>query len=75
MAKTKTVETQDAKAKTIETKATQTNRKEKRDTKIPSREAEKTTASFNLERKINKIKIPVPLVELAKKSDVQKTNC
>jgi hypothetical protein len=47
-------------------KETQTNRTEKRDTEIPSREAEKMIGSFNLERKINKIKILVPLVELAK---------
>jgi hypothetical protein len=49
-----------------ETKATQTNRTEKRDTEIPSREAEKTIGSFNLESEINKIKILVPLVELEK---------
>jgi hypothetical protein len=56
-AKTKTVETQTAKTKTAETKATQTNRPEKRETKIPTREAEKTIGSFNLENEINKIKI------------------
>jgi hypothetical protein len=65
-AKTKTFETQDTKTKMAETKATQTNRTEKRDIEIPSREAEKTIGSFNLEREINKIKILVPLVELAK---------
>jgi hypothetical protein len=70
--KVKTVETQDAKEKTIETKETQTNRIEKRDTKIPSREAERTIRSFNLERKINKIKILVPLVELEKNSMYRK---
>jgi hypothetical protein len=43
-----------------------TNRPEKRETKIPTREAEKTIGSFNLENEINKIKIIVPLVELAK---------
>jgi hypothetical protein len=66
MPKQKMIETQDAKTKTSETKATQTNRKEKRETKISNREAEKTIGSFNLEREINKIKILVPLVELAK---------
>jgi hypothetical protein len=65
-AKTKMVETQDAKMKMVETKATQTNRTEKRETEIPSREAEKTIGSFNLESEINKIKILVPLVELEK---------
>jgi hypothetical protein len=60
------VETQTAKTKTTETKATQTNRLEKRETEIPTREAKKTIGSFNLENEINKIKIHVPLVELAK---------
>jgi hypothetical protein len=71
-AKTKTVETQDAKTKTAETKETQTNRPEKRETKIPSREVEKTIGSFNLESKINKIKILVPLVELVKNPTYRK---
>jgi len=65
-AKKKTIETQDTKMKTAETKATQTNRSEKRDTEIPSREAERMIGSFNLESEINKIKILVALVELAK---------
>jgi hypothetical protein len=65
-AKMKTVETQTAKTKTVETKETQTNRLEKKETKIPTREAEKMIGSFNLENEINKIKILVPLVELAK---------
>jgi hypothetical protein len=65
-AKTKTIETQATKTKTTETKETQTNRPEKRETDIPNKEAEKTIGSFNLENEINKIKILVPLVELAK---------
>jgi hypothetical protein len=39
---------------------------DRRETKIPTREAEKKIGSFNLENEINKIKILVPLVELAK---------
>jgi hypothetical protein len=64
--KTKTVDTQHTKTKTAKTKATQTNRTEKRNTEIPSREVKRAIGSFNLESEINKIKIPVPLVELAK---------
>jgi hypothetical protein len=44
----------------------------KNEIEIPTREAEKTTGSFNLENKINKIKIPVPLVELAKNPTYRK---
>jgi hypothetical protein len=47
-------------------KETQTNRSDKKEIEIPAREAERTTGSFNLENEINKIKILVPLVELAK---------
>jgi len=58
------VEISTIKTKTAETKATQTNKTEKREIEIPTREAEKTTRSFNLENEINKIKIPVPMAEL-----------
>jgi hypothetical protein len=61
------VEIPTVKTKTAETKATQTNETKEREIEIPTREVEKTTGSFNLENEINKIKIPVPLVELAKK--------
>jgi hypothetical protein len=64
-AKTKTVEASTAKTKTAKTKETQTNRQERRETKIPIRETDKTIIGFNLENKINKINIPIPLVELA----------
>jgi hypothetical protein len=47
-------------------KATQTNRSDKKEIEIPTKEAERTTRSFNLENKINKINILVPLVELEK---------
>jgi hypothetical protein len=55
-----------AETKTVETKATQINKSEKREIEIQTREVDKTTGNFNLENEINKIKIPVPLVELAK---------
>jgi hypothetical protein len=60
------VEISTVKVKTTETKATQSNKTEKREIEIPTKEVEKTTRSFNLENEINKIKIPVPLVELTK---------
>jgi hypothetical protein len=64
--KTKTTEMHAAKTRTTETKEMQTNRPERREIEIPTREAEKTIRSFNPENEINKIKILVPLVELAK---------
>jgi hypothetical protein len=71
-AKTKAVEILTVKTKIAETKATQTNKTEKREIKIPTREAEKTMESFNIENEINKIKILVPLVELAKNPTYRK---
>jgi hypothetical protein len=53
-------------------KATQTNRSDKKEIEIPTREAERTIGSFNLENEINKIKIPIPLVELAKTLHIEK---
>ena len=70
--KTKAMEILTVKTKTTETKATQTNKSEKKEIDIPTRESEKTTGSFNLENKINKIKIPVPLVELGKNPTYRK---
>jgi hypothetical protein len=70
----KVAETQNAKMKaakiqTSNTKeakmiATQTNKSDKKEIEIPAREVKKTMGSFNLENKINKIKILEPLVEL-----------
>jgi hypothetical protein len=40
--------------------------KRPKNTEVPTRETEKTIGGFSLENELNKIKIPVPLVELAK---------
>ena len=64
--KTKTMETQTAGTKTIENKAIQTNKEENKETEVPIEETEKNIGGFSLENKINKIKISIPLVELAK---------
>jgi hypothetical protein len=55
-----------AETKIVETKASQINKPEKKEIEIQTREVDKTTRNFSLENEINKIKIPVPLVELAK---------
>jgi hypothetical protein len=60
------VEKQVAQAKRVETKATQTKKEENIETQTSTRQCEKTTRGFSLENEINKIKIPMPLVELAK---------
>jgi hypothetical protein len=58
-----------------ETKTSQINKPEKKGIEIQTREVDKTTGNFSLENEINKIKIPIPLVELAKKPSIQKANC
>jgi hypothetical protein len=47
-------------------KAVQTNKLEKKDSEVPTKEADKVSGVFSFENEINKIKIPIPLVELAK---------
>jgi hypothetical protein len=39
---------------------------EKKDSEVPTRETDKVSGVFSFENEINKIKIPIPLVELAK---------
>jgi hypothetical protein len=73
--KVKEVETQTKETKTIEThipvdkltgdKSEQTNKLEKKESGVSTKETDKG-GGFNLENEINKIKIPIPLVELAK---------
>jgi hypothetical protein len=60
------VETQAARTKIVETRATQTKKTENNEAQPPTREIKKTTGGFSLENELNKIKIPMPLVELAK---------
>ena len=52
--------------KQVETKAVQTKKPENTEVEVQTREIEKPIASFNLENELNKIKIPMPLVELAR---------
>jgi ribonuclease HI len=74
--KLKEVETQTKETKTAEThilvdkltndKSAQTNTLEKKESGVPTRETDKGGGGFNLENEINKIKIPIPLVELTR---------
>jgi hypothetical protein len=59
-------EIQAARVKQVEAKVTQTKRPENKEAEIQTREFEKSVGIFNLENELNKIKIPVPLVELAR---------
>jgi hypothetical protein len=74
--KVKEVETQAKEIKTAEThipvnklignKSAQTNKLEKKESEVSTREMDKGSGGFSLENEINKITIPIPLVELAK---------
>jgi hypothetical protein len=74
--KVKEVETQEKKSKTTETcisvnkltenQSAQTNKLEKKESEVSTKETDKGGGGFSLENEINKIKIPIPLVELAK---------
>jgi len=44
----------------------QTKKSEKKETEVPIKQTNKIIGGFSLENEINKIKIPIPLVELAK---------
>jgi hypothetical protein len=59
-------ETQVARTKPVETRTMQTKKPENTEAEVPTREIEKTIGGFSLENELNKIKIPMPLVELAK---------
>ena len=48
-------------------KAVQTSKSERKDLEVPTKETDKVSGVFSFENEINKIKIPIPLVELAKK--------
>jgi hypothetical protein len=74
--KLKEVETQTKETKTAEThilvdklmddKSTQTNKLEKKESRVSTKETDKGSGGFSLENEINKIQIPIPLVELVK---------
>jgi hypothetical protein len=59
-------EVQVAQIKQVETKATQTKKMENKEVEVQTKELENSVGMFNLENELNKIKIPVPLVELAR---------
>jgi ribonuclease HI len=77
-AKTHTADTQPIQSKTVgtltvktqaplnENKSTPQRKAEKKGMEAPNIENDKALGNFNLENEINKIKIPIPLVELAK---------
>jgi hypothetical protein len=74
---TKTQETEAANTNTplikiVSNKAVQKNKLEKKDSKVPTREIDKVSGVFIFENEINKIKIPIPLVELTKNPTYQK---
>jgi ribonuclease HI len=52
--------------KTMSDKAVQTNKLERKDSKVSTKETDKVSGAFSFENEINKIKIPIPLAELAK---------
>jgi len=52
--------------KTMSSKAVQTNKSKRKDSEVSTKEIDKVSRTFNFENEINKIKIPIPLVELAK---------
>jgi hypothetical protein len=49
----------------------QTKKPENTEVEAQTREIEKPIASFNLENELNKIKIPMPLVELGRTQSIK----
>ena len=47
-------------------KAVHTKKSERKESKVSTKETDKVSGAFSFENEINKIKIPMPLVELAK---------
>jgi ribonuclease HI len=65
--RTNTVETQTPEMpRTAKNKTVQTNKMDRKESEVSAKETDKIAGSFCLENEINKIKIPIPLVELAK---------
>jgi hypothetical protein len=52
--------------RTMSNKAVQMNKSERKELKVSTKETDKVSGVFSFENEINKIKIPIPLVELAK---------
>jgi hypothetical protein len=55
-----------------ETKSAPQRKDEKKGMEAPNIESDKSLGNFSMENEINKIKIPIPLVELAKNTIYQK---
>jgi len=72
VAETRTVKTPKDKAPTTETKPSPKKKDDKKGVEAQNVENEKIVGNFNLENEINKIKIPIPLVELAKNPTYKK---
>jgi hypothetical protein len=64
---TETVNKITSSTRAMSNKAVQTNKSKRKDSKVSTKEIDKVIGAFSFENKINKIKIPIPLVELAKK--------
>jgi hypothetical protein len=62
----KTVETPSLVRKLMSNKSAQTNKLEKKELEVLTKETDKGGGFFSVENEINRIKIPIPLVELAK---------
>jgi hypothetical protein len=60
--------------KTMNDKAVQTNKSERKNSEVSTRETDKVSGAFSFENELNKIKIPIPLVELAKNPCLSQTN-
>jgi hypothetical protein len=76
-AETQTKETEPVDKVTSSTKITsdkeiQTNKSERKSSEVLTKETDKVNTSFNFENELNKIKIPIPLVELAKNPTYRK---
>jgi hypothetical protein len=69
---TKPVNKVTSSTKTMSDKAVQTNKSERKDLEVSTKETDKVSGNFSFEYEINKIKIPIPLVELAKNPVYQK---
>jgi hypothetical protein len=54
-------ETQATRIKQVETKAVQAKKPENKEAEVQTMEIEKSIGTFNLENKLNNIKIPIPL--------------
>jgi hypothetical protein len=52
--------------RTMSDKEVQTNKSERKNLKVSTRETDKVSGAFSFENELNKIKIPIPLVELVK---------